>query len=154
MSIVQKISLTAFIIFSPLLALGAIEGGDGDLEKFGADIVNFINNTLVPFVFAIALLLFIYGAYLYFIQGGGEDESRKNGNLPPQQNLWVISGSGRSPSACKRATSAALKGRCQTVSTHRFGRRPKNIEKRLDRFRTAKCVAGPSCLETVLTFAL
>ena len=47
-------------------------------------------------------------------------------------------GSVHRPHCCNSADRVDLKGRCQTVSSHRFGRRPKNIEKRLDRFRTTK----------------
>jgi len=79
MSRTQKISITAFALFAPLLSFAQFTGGNNELTGFGAIVINFINQTLVPLVFAVALLLFIYGAYLYFIQGGGEDDSRKQG---------------------------------------------------------------------------
>jgi len=61
-----------------------------------------------------------------------------------QCTYWRLDkGSVHRPHCRNSADRVDLKGRCQTVSSHRFGRRPKNIEKRLDRFRTTKWVAGP-----------
>ena len=50
-------------------------------------VVIFINQTLVPFVFAVSLLLFIYGVYLYFFQDRSADENLKNGR---QYMIWAV----------------------------------------------------------------
>lgn len=83
-----KISLMSALIFAPLITLAQLTSGNtGELGRFGVKILNFIQGTLVPFVFAVALLAFIYGMYLFFIQGGGEEDSRKEGK---KYLLWSI----------------------------------------------------------------
>lgn len=42
-------------------------------------ILTFIDSTLVPVIFAIAFIVFIWGVYTYFIAGGGNEEKRKEG---------------------------------------------------------------------------
>jgi hypothetical protein len=51
--------------------------------------INFINNTLIPLVFALALLVFFYGIFKYFILGGGDESNRKDGR---QLMLYAIIG--------------------------------------------------------------
>ncbi len=41
--------------------------------------ITFINTTLVPLVFAIAFIVFLYGVYRFFILGGDNDEKRAEG---------------------------------------------------------------------------
>lgn len=74
------------LLLSPLLALAQFNGGT-ELTTFGGRIINFINGTLVPFIFAVALLLFIYGVYLYFFYGKSEDEARKKGR---DYIMWAV----------------------------------------------------------------
>lgn len=71
--------VATLIVATPYLASAQAEGRFSELDTFGGRILNFINNTLVPFLFAVILLLFIYGVYLYFVQGGADDDSRKTG---------------------------------------------------------------------------
>ena len=49
----------------------------------------FINGVLVPFIFAIAFLVFVWGIFKYFILGGGEQASRDEGK---QFMLYGIAG--------------------------------------------------------------
>ncbi len=49
------------------------------LASFAGFITSIINGILVPLVFAIAFLVFIWGVYTYFILGGGNEEKRKEG---------------------------------------------------------------------------
>lgn len=42
-------------------------------------VITFIQGTLVPLVFAIAFLAFIWGALRYFVWGGADEEKRKEG---------------------------------------------------------------------------
>lgn len=80
-SLIAVLLLAVMTLFPGIaLAQSIADGGTGgDLGQFGLDIVEFINDVLVPFVFAVALLLFIYGVFLYFFLGGGDDEKRKTG---------------------------------------------------------------------------
>lgn len=51
---------------------------------FGSDsifdrILSLINDVLVPLIFAIAFIVFLWGVFKYFIAGATEPESRKKG---------------------------------------------------------------------------
>ncbi|HRH24144.1 MAG TPA: pilin [Candidatus Paceibacterota bacterium] len=49
------------------------------LGNFIVWIIGFINHVLVPFIFAIAFIVFIWGIFQYFIAGGADEEKRKEG---------------------------------------------------------------------------
>ena len=84
----KKIVLSSTIVASlPFFAFAQYTGGNNGLAQFMANSVTFINNVLVPFVFAVALLVFFYGVYLYFFYSRGEDEERKKGK---DYMLWAI----------------------------------------------------------------
>jgi hypothetical protein len=80
-------------IYTLALALvvlpGVAFGQFGEVNDFLDDVSSFINSTLIPLVFALALLLFIWGIFKYFILGGGDDESREEGK---KLMLWAIVG--------------------------------------------------------------
>jgi hypothetical protein len=59
-------------------------GGAGSLNTvFLSSWVNsliiFINNIIIPLIMAIAVLVFVWGAFNYFILGGANEEKRKQG---------------------------------------------------------------------------
>ncbi len=60
-----------------------------ELTTFSTTIVEFINGTLIPLIFAVALLIFIWGMFLYFILGGGDEGKREQGK---GLMLWAIIG--------------------------------------------------------------
>lgn len=79
------VALASFAVLTPMLALAQF----GEIDDFLDDISTFINSTLIPLVFAAALLMFIFGMFRYFIMGGSDDEARKKGkNLM----LWSLIG--------------------------------------------------------------
>ncbi len=58
----------------------------GDVGSF---IINTINNVLVPVVFAIAFIVFLWGAFTTFVVGAGDEEVKTKGkNLM----LWGLIG--------------------------------------------------------------
>jgi len=59
------------------------------LTSLGGNIILFINSTLVPLVFAIAFLVFIWGAARYFIFSGGSEEGKEAGK---ELMLWGLIG--------------------------------------------------------------
>jgi hypothetical protein len=63
------------LALSPALALAQF----GEVNTFFGKITQFINDVLIPLVFAIALLVFIWGAFQYFILGGHNEEKQKEG---------------------------------------------------------------------------
>lgn len=78
-------TLTLALVMMPALALAQF----GEVNDFFDDVSSFINGTLIPLVFAIALLVFIYGMFQYFILGGGDEDSRETGR---RLMLWSIVG--------------------------------------------------------------
>ncbi len=60
-------------------AQGLAKGDAGNFGTFvqGAD--NLVNNFLIPFLIALAVLAFIYGVFQYFIAGGADEEKRAAG---------------------------------------------------------------------------
>lgn len=51
----------------------------GKLTKVIQEILGFVDGTLVPLIFAIAFIVFIWGVFVYFIQGGANEEKQKEG---------------------------------------------------------------------------
>ena len=51
----------------------------GEIGSFLTTILGFINNILIPVVIGLALLVFIWGMFNYFILGGGDEGKRADG---------------------------------------------------------------------------
>lgn len=72
--------LLPFTFFTPFLALA--QGSPGNLDGvaiFFRNIVEFMNGVLVPAIFALAFLVFIWGMFQYFILGGHDSEKQEQG---------------------------------------------------------------------------
>lgn len=78
-------ALASTFMLMPMLALAQF----GDIDEFFDNITGFINDVLIPLVFAIALLAFLYGAFKYFIWGGDDPGNRSEGT---QLMLYAIVG--------------------------------------------------------------
>ncbi len=84
----KKISVTlgsAALALTPVLALAQF----GQINTFIGNISTFINSTLIPLVFAIALLMFLWGVFKYFILGGDDSGSQEQGR---QLMLYAVVG--------------------------------------------------------------
>lgn len=84
----KKLSMTlggSALVLTPALALAQF----GQINTFISDVSSFINGTLIPLVFAVALLVFIYGVFKYFILGGGDSEKQDEGR---QLMLYAVVG--------------------------------------------------------------
>ncbi|MFA5996251.1 MAG: hypothetical protein WC790_00800 [Candidatus Paceibacterota bacterium] len=69
----------------PLISFAAI----GNVADVGSFIINIINNVLVPVLFAVAFIVFIWGAFTTFILGANSDDVKEKGkNLM----LWGLIG--------------------------------------------------------------
>ncbi|MBL1434330.1 hypothetical protein COB87_002055 [Candidatus Wolfebacteria bacterium] len=82
--IIGMLALMAFI-FVPMFAHAQLTGGN--IGEVTVGITNFIGTTLMTLVFAIALLMFVWGLFSSFILGGANEEKRKEGK---QLMLWGI----------------------------------------------------------------
>jgi hypothetical protein len=79
------VSLLAFL--TPVLVFA--QEDFGEINSFVGKISSFINSTLIPLLFGIALLVFLWGIFKYFILGGGDEEKREEGK---QLMLYAIIG--------------------------------------------------------------
>ncbi|MBI2025575.1 hypothetical protein HYT04_02205 [Candidatus Kaiserbacteria bacterium] len=69
----------------PLVAFAQLN----NLSDAGTFVINFINNVLVPVLFAVAFIVFLYGAFKTFIVGANSEEVKEQGkNLM----LWGLIG--------------------------------------------------------------
>jgi membrane protease YdiL (CAAX protease family) len=85
-----------FLLASASVAAPAIAfaqyppGGSGDdIGSVAQTILNTINQVLVPLLFAIAFIVFLYGVFRYFILGGADEAQRESGR---QFILWGLIG--------------------------------------------------------------
>lgn len=69
----------------PLISFAAI----GNIADVGSFIINIINNVLVPVLFSIAFIVFIWGAFKTFIVGASSDEVKEQGK---GLMLWSLIG--------------------------------------------------------------
>lgn len=81
----KLILFSSGLLLLPLVTLAQF----GGVDTFFININTFINNVLVPLVFGLALLVFIYGMFQYFILGGASDDSREKGR---QLIIWAVIG--------------------------------------------------------------
>ncbi len=84
-----KISTTlgAAVLFAPLFLLAAPANGLGDIGNTVGVFINFINSYLVPAIFALAFLLFLWGMFKFFFVSGASSEGKEQGkNLM----LWGV----------------------------------------------------------------
>ena len=82
------LAITSATSALPALAQTAIDP-EGKLAGSAEPVTGFINNILIPFLLTLALLFFIYGVFKYFIQGGDDEEKRKEGK---NVVMWAIIG--------------------------------------------------------------
>jgi hypothetical protein len=73
---VYTASASASLFALPLLAMAATINNLGDV---GTVIINIINTILVPVLFAMAFIVFIWGAFSTFILGANDEETKTRG---------------------------------------------------------------------------
>ena len=78
---VMKLLAPLFLLLLIPLSVGAQEGpiDATDLGTLSKTLIDFMNNTVVPLIWAVAFIVFIYGVYNYFIAGGADEEKRSEG---------------------------------------------------------------------------
>lgn len=78
--------IVAALAFPALVSAQVTASSAGTI---GQGIIALINNVLVPLVFAVAFVVFIWGVFQYFIAGGADEEKRESGK---SLMLWGIIG--------------------------------------------------------------
>lgn len=73
----------------PFLAAAQSGIDKAQVTSYGNSIISIIESVLVPLLFAIAFLYFVYGVYTYFILGADNDTERATGR---QFVLWSLIG--------------------------------------------------------------
>jgi len=81
----KKFAYIGSMLVFPLFAAAQVDS----LQELGAFIIDLINNVAVPLVFAIAFIVFIWGIFQYFIQGGHDEEAKDKGK---SLMLWGLVG--------------------------------------------------------------
>ena len=80
---ITSVSLVSLAL--PLIAFAAVN----NITDVGTFIINTINNILVPVLFAVAFIVFLWGAFQTFIVGATDEEAKTKGkNLM----LWGLIG--------------------------------------------------------------
>ncbi|MBI2409494.1 hypothetical protein HYV30_00415 [Candidatus Kaiserbacteria bacterium] len=77
--------LSALAFALPLVSSAAIS----NISDVGSFIINVINNIIVPVLFAVAFLVFLWGAFQVFILGAQSDDTKEKGKL---KMLWGLIG--------------------------------------------------------------
>lgn len=81
--------LALALLLIPAVSYAQGEIGGSTVSAYLLSIIGFINVVLVPLVFAVAFVAFIWGIFLYFIAGGANEEKRDQGK---QLAIWGIVG--------------------------------------------------------------
>ncbi len=77
----KSIAISSVLFLFPLMTLAQT----GPATNFGSignvirNVVAIINGVLVPAIFALAFIVFIWGMFKYFILGGADEETRDKG---------------------------------------------------------------------------
>ncbi len=77
--------VAVLFLSTPLFAFAAFT----EVENFVGTIIGFITAVLIPFVFAVALIVFLWGMFQYFIAGGADESKREKGK---GLIIWAIVG--------------------------------------------------------------
>lgn len=71
----KKLAIIGSAWALPLLAFAQVRS----IQDAAVMVTGLINSVLVPLVFAVAFVVFIWGVFTYFIASGDNDEKRENG---------------------------------------------------------------------------
>ncbi len=76
-------TLASTALFIPVFFVQAQNSGgfsaENDFKNFLSEILEFINDTLIPFIIGIGFLVFVWGMFKYFIYGGANDDEKEKG---------------------------------------------------------------------------
>jgi hypothetical protein len=84
--VLQRFALLGFL--APLFVFAA-PGDMASASSFIKNIIAFMNDTLVPAIFALGFLVFLWGMFQTFIFGGDDEEKQRKGK---QIILYTVAG--------------------------------------------------------------
>ncbi|MES2994786.1 MAG: hypothetical protein V4681_02015 [Patescibacteria group bacterium] len=73
----KKFGYIAAAFLAPSFAFAQINATSAQTLAVG--IIQFINSIVVPLIFALAFIVFIWGVFIYFIAGGHDEEKKESG---------------------------------------------------------------------------
>lgn len=82
-------ALVIFLLSAPLAHAAPGDIGGNTLSEYLNSFIGFIDRVLVPLVFAVAFVVFIWGVFQYLIAGGANEEQRDKGK---QLIVWGVVG--------------------------------------------------------------
>ena len=86
----KTLLITSAFLSVPLMTFAQAPAGTIGGNTLGdllLSIIVFINSYVVPFIWAIAFLIFLWGVFQYFIAGGADEEKRSQGR---QFVIWSV----------------------------------------------------------------
>jgi hypothetical protein len=85
----KALAITSVTFAALVVPLVSFAAPVGNITQAGQFVIDTINNVLVPVLFAIAFIVFVWGAFTTFIVGAGSEEVKEKGkNLM----LWGLIG--------------------------------------------------------------
>ncbi len=72
-------SLFTLVVFPAVAGAQLVAGDAGEFGTVLAGFISIINNFLIPFILALAFLVFVWGMFKFFILGGANDEAKESG---------------------------------------------------------------------------
>ena len=81
-SLLTGVAVLVLPMVASAAAGGGIAGGDVEgsaISEFMGNILAFIDSIVIPFILAIGFLVFVWGMFKYFIQGGANDDAKESG---------------------------------------------------------------------------
>lgn len=86
--VLSAVGVSSVLYLLPVVAFAA-PGDFRAISQFIENLISFMNSFLVPLVFAIAFLVFLWGIFKAFILGGADESKRAEGR---QLMLYAIIG--------------------------------------------------------------
>jgi hypothetical protein len=86
---IQKFCATVAAFSLMLVPLVTSAAYFGQVDTLVTNLSGFIDGVLIPFVFALALLMFVWGMFRFFVYGAHNEEDRSKGR---QLIIWSIIG--------------------------------------------------------------
>ena len=89
MKSITRVALLSIAFFMPALALAAVSSVNFDIGDVANNLIGIINDILVPLIFAVAFIVFLYGVMKTYVLSSGDESAVVEGH---KLILWGIIG--------------------------------------------------------------